>query len=109
MSELISNSLKTLNVSADATPDELRNAYLNLVRQHPPDRDADKFREIHAAYQLLCNPMLQADAILSPAKVKPDLATLISSAEKIRPRLTTLNLLALGNLEVSTNEGKQPE
>ncbi len=109
MSELISNSLKTLNVSADATPDELRNAYLNLVRQNPPDRDADKFREIHAAYQLLCNPMLQAEALLLPNKVKPDLAAVISSAEKIRPRLTTLNLLALGNLEESSSERKQPE
>ena len=99
MSVSFSNALQILEVKPDATADELRKAYLSLVRQHPPDRDPDKFRDIHAAYQMLNDPMVQATALLTPSRDKPDLSAVIATAEKVRPRLSTLNLLALGNQE----------
>ena len=99
MSVSTSNAHQILEVKPDATADELRKAYLSLVRQHPPDRDPEKFREIHAAYQMLNDPMVQATALLTLNRDKPDLFAVISAAEKIRPRLSTLNLLALGNHE----------
>jgi curved DNA-binding protein CbpA len=109
MSDSINNAMKSLNLPTGATPNEIRNAYLSLVRQHPPDRDADKFREIHSAYQLLSDPMLQAESILATRKIPPNLQEVIATAAKIRPRLSTSNLLALGNLEGSTNERKDSE
>jgi hypothetical protein len=33
--------------------DELRRAYLRAVKAHPPERDADGFREVREAYELL--------------------------------------------------------
>ena len=88
---------KFLSSNWGATPEELRKAYLALVRQHPPDRDPEKFRDIHAAYQMLSDPLAQATALLTPSRDKPDLLTVIAEAEKVRPRLATLTLLALGN------------
>ena len=99
MSVSPSNAHLILDVKSGSSPDELRKAYLNLVRQHPPDRDPEKFRDIHAAYQLLLDPLAQADALLSILDERVDLATVISDAAKVHPRLSTLNLLALGNRE----------
>ena len=99
MSVTFSNAHQILEVKPGAAADELRKAYLNLVRQHPPDRDPDKFRDIHTAYQMLNDPMAQATALLAPSFEKPDLFAVIVEAEKVRPRLATLNLLALGNQE----------
>jgi DnaJ domain len=99
MNVTFSNAHQVLDVKPGATADELRKAYLNLVRQHPPDRDPDKFRDIHAAYQMLNDPIVLATALLTPSRDMPDLAKVIADAEKIRPRLATLNLLALGNQE----------
>jgi len=99
MSVSASNAHQILELKSDATAEEIRKAYLSLVRQHPPDRDPDKFRDIHAAYQMLNDPMVRAAALLTRNRDKPDLLAVIAAAEKVRPRLSTLNLLALGNQE----------
>jgi len=97
MSVTANNAHQVLELQPIASPEEIRKAYLALVRQHPPDRDPEKFRDIHAAYQLLSDPLAQATALLTPSRDKPDLLAVIAEAEKVRPRLATLNLLALGN------------
>ena len=97
MSVSANNAHQVLELKPGSTPVELRKAYLALVRQHPPDRDPEKFRDIHTAYQLLSDPLAQANALLTPSRDKPDLMAVIAEAEKVRPRLATLNLLALGN------------
>ena len=99
MSVSASNAHQILELKPDATAEEVRKAYLSLVRQYPPDRDPDKFRDIHAAYQMLNDPMVQAAALLTRNQDKPDLLAAIEAAEKVRPRLSALNLLALGNQE----------
>ena len=97
MSVSANNAHQVLELKLGATPEELRKAYLALVRRHPPDRDPEKFRDIHAAYQLLNDPLAQATALLTLSRDKPDLMAVIEEAEKVRPRLATPNLLALGN------------
>ena len=97
MSVTANNAHHVLELKQGASPEELRKAYLALVRQHPPDRDPEKFRAIHTAYQLLSDPLAQAAALLTPSRDKPDLLAVIVEAEKVRPRISTLNLLALGN------------
>lgn len=97
MSKAVVDPHSILGVKLDASPDDVRKSYLNLVRQFPPDRDADKFREIHTAYQMLSDPLMQAEALLTPHLDRPDLSAIISAAEKVRPRLPKLVLLALGN------------
>ncbi len=107
MNDDILNAHARLGVQADATPEQVRRAYLDLVRQYPPDRDAEKFREIHSAYEMLSDPLAQAAAWLTPGRDRPDLARIIAGAEKQRPRLPKLVLLALGNQNAQENQGQE--
>lgn len=45
-----------LGVSADSGPDEIRTAYLRMVKEHPPDRSPVEFERIREAYEMLRNP-----------------------------------------------------
>ena len=56
--------LQILGVSASSGPDEIRRRYLELVRQHPPDRDPKRFAKIRQAYDELSNPVRQLENML---------------------------------------------
>ena len=71
MSVSTNSAHQILDVKPDANAEEIRKAYLGLVRKHPPDRDPDKFREIHAAYQMLNDPMVQAAAMADMSWMQP--------------------------------------
>ena len=40
-----------LGVTVDATDEAIRLRYLDLVREYPPERHADRFNQIRAAYE----------------------------------------------------------
>jgi molecular chaperone DnaJ len=49
----------TLGVSKGASPDDIKRAYRKLAHEHHPDKgggDAEKFKAINEAYQVLSNP-----------------------------------------------------
>jgi curved DNA-binding protein CbpA len=52
-----------LEPSADAT--SIKQAYRRATLAHPPDTDADGFREVRAAYELLADPWSSAREQLS--------------------------------------------
>jgi len=60
----LEHAAQTLGVSASAAEQELRAAYLDKVRQHPPDRDPEGFERIRDAYDQLRDPDVRARAIL---------------------------------------------
>ncbi len=53
-----------LGVSPGAPPLEIRAAYFALVRAHPPERDPEGFKRIHAAYEQLGSPRKRAELTL---------------------------------------------
>jgi len=50
---LMRDPFTVLGVDEDADDAEIRRCYLALVRDHPPDREPERFREIRAAYEAL--------------------------------------------------------
>ncbi len=91
------NPHAVLGIKANASPEETRAAYLSLVRQFPPDRDPERFREIHSAYKMLEDPLIQATALINRKSIVSDLNTVIARSAPQRPRLPKLVLLALGD------------
>ena len=55
------NPSEMLGVSPDASETEIRNRYLQLVREFPPDRAPERFAEIRAAFDELGNPSIQLE------------------------------------------------
>ena len=53
-----------LGVAADADEKALREAYLQKVRQHPPDRDPEHFEQIRDAYEHLRDPRTRARQVM---------------------------------------------
>lgn len=51
--ERIENPYEILGLDRDASQEEIRKAYFNLVRRFTPERDGEKFKEIRAAYEQL--------------------------------------------------------
>ncbi len=51
------NPYATLDLTIDADSARIRQRYLELVRQFPPDRDPERFAEIREAYNQLCDPV----------------------------------------------------
>jgi len=44
-----------LAVAERATDNEIKQAYLHKVKLYPPDRDHEKFQQIHSAYEAIKN------------------------------------------------------
>ena len=59
------NYYAVLNISPDATAEEIRRAYREMARRYHPDAgegsSADKFRELTEAYEILGDPARRRD------------------------------------------------
>ena len=50
---MLESAYNKLRVERDASPEEIRKAYVNLVRRYPPEHFPEKFTSIRQAYQKL--------------------------------------------------------
>ena len=83
-----------LDVAVDARDDEIKQAYLQQVKHNPPDRDQEKFQQIHDAYtaikdhksrlsyELFTMPTANFNAVLDQALHSEQVLTLNAEAFK---------------------------
>lgn len=93
-----------LDLPFDASLEVVRQRYLQLVKQYPPDREAEKFQKIHQAYLAMIDPLNMATALLTPPDAKEDLSPLVSLERQRSVRLSPSQLLGLGNRDYPTHE-----
>lgn len=77
---------EVLGVPGDATQDEIRRAYAQLVRQYPPAQHPEEFQQIRRAYEVLSDPDRRAEYDSSvkygaEVKRKLDEATRLAEAQ----------------------------
>lgn len=92
------NPYTVLGLPDGADEAEIRDRYLALVRQFPPEREPERAAEIRAAYDALREPVLRLESQLFAVQSRETFDSLI---EKHRPtvrdqRLPTDLLLSLG-------------
>lgn len=55
---------RTLGVTRDAGPEAIEEAYLALVRAHPPQRDPERFKQVRDAYERISSADGRLEALL---------------------------------------------
>jgi curved DNA-binding protein CbpA len=73
-----------LGLSPGASDPEIRAAYLEKLRQFPPDRKPQEFERIRDAYDLLRDPRRRAEALLLAVDPDEPLVALLDSLEPPR-------------------------
>lgn len=89
---------QVLGLPQDAGEAEVRARYLELVKQFPPDREPEKFREVRAAYEASKDPLSIAKRLIAlPGNDIPQWSAVLQAQRKNPPRLAASFLLSLGN------------
>lgn len=73
-----------LQVAPGATMEELREAYLARIKEHPPDRSPVEFERIRDAYQALKDPRARAARMLDPGESPGSLVELADRLSRER-------------------------
>lgn len=87
-----------LGLPRDSGEAEVRARYLELVKQFPPERDPEKFREIRQAFDAIKDPFsIALHLIKPPGDEVPKWSDVIEAQKQNPPRLSPAFLLSLGN------------
>jgi curved DNA-binding protein CbpA len=86
----MSEPYEVMGLAAGASETEIRQRYLELVREFPPDRAPERFAEVHAAYAKLRDPTLRLHAQLF--SIDPGKDTIEAIAADLRARLRDTRL-----------------
>lgn len=78
------NATQVLGVPENATDEQIRAAYLNKVKEHPPDRSPAEFERVRDAYETLRDPRRRARDMLFAADPYAPLTSLFASLEPER-------------------------
>lgn len=73
---------KVLGITYDASDDEVRQAYLALVREFPPDREPVEFAKIREAYDLLKDSVGRCKLRMDFLDPNQAVTSLLSSTER---------------------------
>lgn len=91
---------KVLNVGPEASPDEIRQRYLTLVREFSPERDPQRFAQIREAYDQLRDPVASLERRLFNTTAIDTFDTLLAADRQRQGvrRLPTSLLLSLAEV-----------
>ena len=85
-------------MSRNAVEAEVRPRYLELVKQFPPEREPEKFREIRAAYEATKDPLsIARRLVVPPGDDVPQWSDVLKTQKRNPPRLSPAFLVSLGN------------
>lgn len=79
------NPFTVLGVIETADDDTIKKAYLQQVREHPPERDAERFQTIRAAYETIKTRRDRLSYRLFQQET-PDLPRLVAHSLQAGPR-----------------------
>src|SRR5512146_1479992 len=68
---------RVLGVDKSASADEIKRAYLALVREYTPERAPEAFKRIREAYETLCDPITRGRY---DTRLDPRITQLLNSA-----------------------------
>jgi curved DNA-binding protein CbpA len=94
----MSDPYEIFGLTADAGEAEIRQRYLELVRQFPPDQAPERFAAVHAAYEALRDPARRLHAQLFMLETKNDSFEAIAADLRNRLRDVRLPLQTLLSL-----------
>ena len=94
----MSDPYQILGVPPDADEATVRQRYLQLVRDNPPERSPERFAEIRAAYDQVNDPVQAWTRRLFDLEQRDTLEDIVQrhSSPKLETRFSTELLLSLG-------------
>jgi curved DNA-binding protein CbpA len=96
----MNDPFEVLGLAPDALDDQIRNRYLQLVREFPPDRAPQRFAEIRAAYDELRDPTRRLESQVLSITTHDSFEALARDvrARILRPGLPLETLLSLAEM-----------
>jgi curved DNA-binding protein CbpA len=82
VSEAAQDLYAVLGVANTATPQEIQKAYYRMVRKHPPEKDAEGFQRVQAAYEVLSQPATRKEYD-DTNRTDPETKALIEEGRKL--------------------------
>ena len=73
-----------LGVSQDADAGEIRTAYLNKIKEYPPERCPQEFERVRDAYKILSDSRRRTRVMLQSANPEAPLVTLLDNQKQDR-------------------------
>jgi hypothetical protein len=78
------NPLNILGVAEDADATEIRTAYLNKIKEYPPEKFPAEFERVRDAYTILSVPRYRSRLMLQSANPEVALVTLLDDQRQNR-------------------------
>jgi curved DNA-binding protein CbpA len=94
---------EVLGVDETAGDEAIKRAYLQKVREHPPERDPERFQAIRAAFEAVADHRRRLGHQLFHREL-PDVTVLLESLAKARPRRRPQEPLLLQVLAASIHK-----
>lgn len=80
----MTDAREILGIAASATEEEIRAAYLQKIKDYPPDTAPDEFERIRDAYETLRDPRRRARALLLSVDPDAPIVSLLAGRPPVR-------------------------